>query len=168
MLFESPNLYYREFDTCDAAFILELLNTPGWLQFIGDRNIRNLEDAHNYLLNGPLLSYKGNGYGAWLVIKKDTQQRIGMCGLFKRDYLDHPDLGFAFLPNTQGMGYAYESSMATLRFVKPAYNITRLYATTTPDNVRSQRLLVRCGFKGHGEVAPPDGSKPLLLYNISL
>jgi len=70
MLFESPNLYYREFDTCDAAFILELLNTPGWLQFIGDRNIRNLEDAHNYLLNGPLLSYKGNGYGAWLVIKK--------------------------------------------------------------------------------------------------
>ena len=167
MLFQSANLNMRRFNLNDDAFIFELLNTPAWKQFIGDRNINSREDAVNYILNGPLTSYNKYGYGAWLVTLKDTQQPIGMCGLFKRDYLDKPDLGFAYLPGFEGRGLAYEASIASLTHVQENYDLDALYATTTADNLRSQRLLERCGFTRAGLVTTPE-SETLLLYKLSL
>jgi ribosomal-protein-alanine N-acetyltransferase len=166
-LFETPNLAIRRFTTHDDAFIFELLNTPGWKEFIGERNINSTPDAINYLHNGPLALYAEYGYGPWLVTLKETNQPIGMCGLFKRDYLDKPDLGFAFLPGFEGKGFAYESSMATLKYVTDNYNLEFLYATTTYKNSRSQRLLERCGFIRNGQVTPP-GEEELLLYRFTL
>jgi ribosomal-protein-alanine N-acetyltransferase len=167
MLFQSANLDIRRFNLNDDAFIFELLNTPAWKQFIGDRNINTREDAVSYILNGPLASYSKYGYGAWLVTLKDTQQPIGMCGLFKRDYLDKPDLGFAFLPGFEGRGLAYEASVASLAHIRESYDLDGLYATTTADNLRSQRLLERCGFTRTGLVDTPEG-ETLLLYTLSL
>jgi ribosomal-protein-alanine N-acetyltransferase len=111
MLFQSANLDIRRFNLNDDAFILELLNTPAWKQFIGDRNINTREDAVSYILNGPLASYDNYGYGAWLVILKDIQQPIGMCGLFKRDYLDKPDLGFAFYPGLKARAWPMKPAL---------------------------------------------------------
>jgi ribosomal-protein-alanine N-acetyltransferase len=167
MLFQSANLNVRRFKADDDAFVFELLNTPNWKQFIGERNINTREDAVNYILNGPLTSYQKYGYGAWVVTLKNTEQPIGMCGLFKRDYLDKPDLGFAFLPGFEGRGLAYEASIGSLNHIKEIYDLDSLYATTTNANVRSQRLLEKCGFVRTGLVTPPDG-ETLLLYTLNL
>jgi RimJ/RimL family protein N-acetyltransferase len=98
ILFETPRLALRTFAAADDEFIMRLLNTPSWLQYIGDRNIRTLADAQRYIMNNLLKLYAEQGYGAWVVVLKETGAPIGICGLFKRKYLDQPDLGFAFLP----------------------------------------------------------------------
>ena len=166
-LFQSLNLNLRRFTTDDGAFIFELLNTPTWKQFIGDRNINTREDAVNYIINGPQGLYNQYGYGPWLLSLKNTDEPIGMCGLFKRDYLDKPDLGFAFMPGFEGRGFAYEACMASLQHVKATYAADKLYATTTDANLRSQRLLERCGFVRNGLATPP-GADALLLYVLTL
>lgn len=113
-IFETQNLIIRQFSINDAAFIFELLNTPAWKQFIGDRGIETIDDAVNYITNGPLAAYDKYGYGLWLVALKETGQPMGMCGLVKRSYLSLPDIGFAFLPGFEGKGYGYESAMGTI------------------------------------------------------
>jgi len=166
-LFQSTNLYLRRFTADDSPFIFELLNTPTWKQFIGDRNINTHQDAVNYITNGPQGLYAKYGYGPWLVSLNNTNEPIGMCGLFKRDYLDRPDLGFAFLPGFEGRGFAYEACLASLQYIKDTYEVDKLFATTTDANLRSQHLLERCGFVRNGLVTPP-GEAPLLLYVLTL
>ena len=97
-ILQTERLLLREFTEDDAAFIVELLNSPGWIQYIGDRNIKTEEQAREYLNNGPLKSYRQNGFGLYMVEKKDDHTPIGMCGIIKRDTLNNPDIGFAFLP----------------------------------------------------------------------
>lgn len=167
-LFESENLAMRCFDESDGAFIFELLNSAGWKKFIGDRSINTLDDAVNYIITGPLISYQKNGYGGWLVSQKSTGEPIGMCGLFKRDYLAGPDLGFAFLPGFEGKGYAYESSLATIKYVRNSYGLKQLYATTVEINPRSQRLLLRLGFNESGKIGPPVADVDLISYTLQL
>src|SRR5688572_21540231 len=113
---ETQRLGLREFTRDDAVFIVELLNTPGWLQFIGDRNVKTKEQAIIYLENGPLKSYKENGFGSWMVELKEDKTPIGMCGILRRESLENPDIGFAFLPEYTGKGYAFEIASATLSY----------------------------------------------------
>lgn len=167
-LFESPNLIVSEFSVTDSSFIFELLNTSAWKKFIGDRNINNIEDAANYIHTAPLASYAKYGYGGWKISLKRTGEPIGMVGLFRRDYLDGPDLGFALLPGFEGKGFAYESSLATLNYVSETYNIQKLYATTVEINPRSQRLLARLGFVASGNISPPGTDFNLLLYTLDV
>lgn len=94
-IFETERLILREFSTSDTAFILVLLNTPSWQKFIGDKNVHSIDDAERYLIDGPLKSYRENGFGLWLVLLKESNTPVGMCGLIKRDYLDAIDIGFA-------------------------------------------------------------------------
>ena len=117
-ILETERLLLREFSTEDASFIIELLNSPGWIKYIGDRNVKTPEQASEYLLNGPIKSYAVNGYGLWLVEKKDDQAKIGMCGIIRRETLKDPDIGFAFLPEFSGKGYAYEIAKACLDHAK--------------------------------------------------
>jgi RimJ/RimL family protein N-acetyltransferase len=167
ILFESDSLTFRRFLPGDKWFVFELLNTPAWKKFIGDRNIHTLTDAANYIQNGPVSSYKQHGFGPWVAVLEVTGQPIGMCGLFKRDYLDQPDLGFAFLPGYEGRGLAYEASIASLSYIKTHYTFDQLYAITTDSNLRSQRLLEKCGFASSGTVISTEG-ETLLLYCIKL
>jgi len=167
MLSETPNLTIRRFTTNDGAFIFELLNTPTWIEFIGDRDIKTREDAVGYIKNVLLAIYEKNSFGPWLISLKETNKPIGLCGLFQREYLDKPDLGFAFLPGFAGCGFAYEASLAALALAKNKYAINELYATTTDTNIRSQRLLERCGFTRTGVVTTTEG-ETLLLYTLGL
>ncbi|MGY4538506.1 ribosomal-protein-alanine N-acetyltransferase [Mucilaginibacter sp. UYNi724] len=167
ILIPSTNVNLRRFTLNDAGFIFELLNTPTWKQFIGDRNINTQTDAVNYLLNGPTAIYAQHGFGPWMVELNEGGVPIGMCGLFKRDYLDRPDLGFAFMPGYEGRGLAYEACTASLAYINGHYPIDKLYATTTDTNLRSRRLLERCGFTLTGTVTPP-GGEALLLYTLIL
>src|SRR6476469_10818856 len=115
---ETERLIVRWLAAEDAGFILELVNDPDWLRFIGDRGVRMLEDARGYILNGPVAMYHRAGFGLYLVELKSSATPIGMCGLIERAGLADIDIGFAFLPAFRGQGYAYEAASATMRYAK--------------------------------------------------
>lgn len=162
-ILETARLRLRRFTLNDGEFIITLLNSAGWLRFIGDRNVRTLEEARQYLENGPLKSYRTNGYGLSLVEKKDDGQAIGMCGLLKRDTLDSPDIGFAFLPDFNGKGYAFEITEATLTQAREKLGLPEIAAITSPDNLRSIRLLEKVGLTYQKKIS--FAGNEMLLYS---
>lgn len=144
---DTERLTLRRFTPDDAAFILELVNEPSWLRFIGDKKIHTLEDARKYLVNGPMAMYDRVGFGLYMVEEKGTGVPAGMCGLIKRDTLEDVDIGFAFLPRFWGKGYAYEAAAATMRYGQDVLKLPRIVAITSPDNESSIRLLEKIGLK---------------------
>ncbi len=129
----------------DAEFILELLNDPSFLRFVGDKGVRTTEDACQYILTGPLDSYERYGFGLWLVELRGAETRIGICGLLKRDTLDDVDIGFAFLPQYRSKGYAFESAAAVMDYGRKVLGLRRIVAITNEDNAGSIRVLEKIG-----------------------
>ena len=161
---ETRRLVLRRPGASDADFFLELLNDPGFLEHIGDRGIRSLDAARGYIETAVLSSYQRHGYGMCVVEVKATGARAGLCGLVRRDWLDHTDLGYAFLPAFRGLGYAEESAAAVLADANARLGIGRLLAIVSPSNPRSISLLAKLGFASAGEVTAPGESKSLRLY----
>ena len=143
---QTQRLILRKLKLNDTAFIIELVNSPGWLQYIGYRNIHTTEDAIRYLEDGPLKSYEQNGFGLLLIQLKTTKAPIGMCGLLKRDALPLPDLGYALLPAYEGKGYITEATSAYLAYVEQQLQIEKLMAITNLDNAKSIRVLEKLNF----------------------
>ena len=143
---QTQRLILRKLNLNDTAFIIELVNSPGWLQYIGYRNIHTTEDAIRYLEDGPLKSYEQNGFGLLLIQLKTTKAPIGMCGLLKRDALPLPDLGYALLPAYEGKGYITEATSAYLAYVEQQLQIEKLMAITNLDNAKSIRVLEKLNF----------------------
>lgn len=131
----------------DAAFMLRLVNDPSWLNFIGDRKVHTIADAENYLLKGSIKSYQENGFGFGIVLLKEDNIPIGTCGFVKRPSLDDVDMGYAFLPEHTGYGYAIEASKSMLAHGIDDLHFKRIIAITTADNVRSINLLEKIGFQ---------------------
>lgn len=165
IILETERLVLREFTTEDTPFIIELLNSPGWLEYIGDRNVRTEEEARLYLQNGPLKSYELNGFGLSMVELKDGKIPIGMCGIIKRDNLHGPDIGFALLPAFTGKGYAYEVASATLAYATNQLKLPRVLAIVMPVNKPSIKLLEKIGLKCTGTFSFPGAAEELLLYS---
>ncbi|MBG9443996.1 GNAT family N-acetyltransferase [Cytobacillus firmus] len=149
---ETDRLILRWLTTDDAAFILELLNEPAWIRYIGDKSVRTLDDAKNYILTGPMKMYSQFGFGLFLVERKEGSSPIGMCGLIKRDTLDNVDIGFAFLSRYQTHGYGFESASATLKYGHEQLDMERILAITSLDNHASSRLLEKIGMKYEGTI----------------
>ena len=168
IVLETDRLILRHFTEEDASFMLELLNTEGWLTFIGDRNVKTEEDARRYLRIGPLLSYEQYGFGMWLVELKSKQAPIGICGILKRKTLEHPDIGFAFLPEFGGKGYAFEAASATLAFAKNTLHLPNILAITVPHNQASISLLEKIGLKYQQTIDHADTGEKLLLYSTNV
>lgn len=164
---ETQRIEVREFSSADAAFIVELLNTPSWLRYIGDRNVKSPADALAYLEKGPMKSYKVHGFGLYCVVLKDGNIPIGMCGLIKRDTLEDVDIGFAFLPQYEGKGYAMESTISVLEQAKKL-DLKRVVAITLPDNERSIRLLKNVNMNFEKMIQFPDDKEELMLFSIDL
>lgn len=143
----SERLSFRKFDLNDADFIIELLNSPGWLQFIGDRKVRNQAQANQYLEQGPMKSYREHGFGLWMVLLKENEKPVGMCGLLKRDYLEHPDIGFALLPAFVGKGYGQEMARTVLQYAQEQLNLSRICAITLAENSASISVLEHLGMR---------------------
>ena len=165
---ETGRLRLRPFRESDAELILELLNDPEWLRFIGDRNVRSLDDARTYL--GKLdAAYAKHGFGLYRVERKADGASLGMCGLVKRDTLPDPDLGFAFLERHRGAGYAEEAARATLDHASRGLGLKRLAAIATPDNERSARLLEKLGFaRDGGTTVSGNGKDAVEIWAIRL
>ena len=144
-LLETERLTLRELAFDDAPFILTLLNEPSFIRYINDKNVRNLEDARQYMLNGPMASYTRNGFGLYLVELKDPAVPIGICGLLKREDLPDADIGFAFLPDYWGKGFAFESASAVMNDARERLGLKRVLAIVSPDNDASIKLLEKLG-----------------------
>lgn len=146
-ILETERLILRRLTIDDAEFILELLNDASFLRYIGDKGVRNIDDAVRYLNTGPIASYERFGFGLYLVELKTSGEPIGMCGLLKRDTLPHVDVGFAFLPTFWSQGYAFESAAAVMAFGREALGLRRIVAITSPDNQASISLLEKIGLR---------------------
>ena len=162
---ETERLKIEQFTIDDAPFILELFNTENWLTYIGDRHIRSIEDAENYLKNSHFKSYETLGYGFYKVLLKSENHRIiGTCGFAKRPELEDVDLGFGFLPSYEGKGFGFESSMALLQLAKKQFNLERIIAITLSQNTSSIRLIKKLGMKFEKNVIPFEDGEELLLF----
>ena len=146
-ILETERLILRQFSTDDADFILRLLNEPSFIQNIGDRGVRTLDDARSYILRVPIASYDKNGFGLNLVTLRETGSSIGMCGLIKRDELEDVDIGYAFLPEYWSRGYAVEAATAVKEYARTVIGLKRLVAITDPENQASIRVLEKIGMR---------------------
>ena len=142
----TPRLALRELTATDAPFMLQLLNEPSFIRNIGDRGVRTVDDARQYITNGPQASYARFGFGLYLVELRPALTPIGICGLLKRDQLPDPDIGFAFLPAYWSQGYALEAAAAVRDHARDGLDLPRLLAIVNPSNAGSIRLLERLGF----------------------
>jgi ribosomal-protein-alanine N-acetyltransferase len=154
---ETDRLVMREIGKDDAAFIFELLNTPSFIRYIGDRGVRVLDDARHYIETRYHQSYREHGYGLYAVELKPGQKPIGMCGFVRRNELPGPDIGFAFLPEYEGKGYGYESASAIMKYGRETLGFDRVFAITSIDNEKSGGLLIKLGFVFDKLIAMPDG-----------
>jgi len=145
--FETARLSVRRLVADDAPFIVALLNEPSFLENIGDRGVRGLEDARRYLRDGPLSMYEQYGFGLWHVSRRDDGSAIGMCGLLRRDTLPDVDLGYAFFPAFWGQGYALEAAAATLQHGARHHGLRRVLAVVSPGNSGSIRVLEKLGMR---------------------
>lgn len=162
--FETDRLLIKPTDIEDAAFIFNLLNTPKWIEFIGNRNIENIEDAKKYIENKMLPQLHRLGFGNYTVILKSNKNKIGLCGLYDREDLDGIDIGFAFLPDFEGKGYALEAASKLLHIASTEFNLSQVSAITDLHNLASQNLIKKLGFKKVGLTSMSNQTKKLLLY----
>ncbi|MBW1294086.1 GNAT family N-acetyltransferase [Aquimarina litoralis] len=162
--FETDRLLLVPADINDAAFYLELLNTPKWLQNIGDRNVKSIEDAKSYIEQKMTPQLDRLGFSNYTVIRKSDKVKLGCCGLYDRDGVDGFDIGFAFLPNYEKMGYAYESASKLKEVAITQFKIHKISAITIPKNKSSQKLLEKLGFSFVKMITIPNDDEELMLY----
>lgn len=165
-LFTTERLSFRHIQKSDAAFVYSLLNSEGWLQYIGDRGVHDLENAVQYISNNIQVPYGPKGFGLHGISITESGELIGLCGLLKRDFLEYPDLGFAILPEYERKGYIKEASLAILSIARLEHQLSQVMAFTSLDNERSIGLLKKLGFSLQ-EVFELEG-EPLNLYISNL
>ena len=166
--FETERLILKPTTPEDAAFLLELVNTPKWLANIGDRNVRTLADAKKYIAERITTQLVRLGYANYTVIRKSDGTKMGSCGLYDREGLEGIDIGFAFLPEYEGQGYAYESAQKVLDAAISQFGIKRIQGITIPENIASQKLLEKLGLKFVEMTQIAGDDAELMLYRLDV
>jgi RimJ/RimL family protein N-acetyltransferase len=164
IILETDRLTIEEITLQDGQFIVELMNTKGWLEFIGDREIDSLQKAHAYIKDKFIWAYKEWGYGPYKIVLKESQTPIGILTFVKRDYLEFLDIGFAVLPKFEGKGYMKEASLSGLNYALSELNQQNVFAFTEVNNVRSIKLLESIGLVQDGMITPERDTEELLFY----
>ena len=164
--FETDRLLLRPTSKEDAAFILELVNTPKWLKFIGDRNVKTIDDAIAYIESRITPQFERLGYANYTVIRKSDNAKLGSCGLYDREGLEGIDIGFAFLPEYEKQGYAFESANKLKEIAGSAFGLNTLSAITVKENVSSQNLLKKLGFKYSGSRKISEEGEELMVFEL--
>ncbi|TFW34808.1 GNAT family N-acetyltransferase [Massilia horti] len=168
-ILETDRLRLRTITPEDAAFYLELVNDPAFIEHIGDRGIRTLDEAHEAVVDGPMAMHEELGHSLYVVERKEDLALMGMSGLIKRETLEDVDIGYAFLPAYRGHGYAFEAGQALLAYA-PTLGITRVVAITSPNNVASNQLLLKLGLKFQNfiHLTPEDAGTNLYLIDLTV
>jgi RimJ/RimL family protein N-acetyltransferase len=163
-ILETERLIVRHLNEADAEFIFELVNEPAWIQNIGNKGVRTIEDAGAYILNGPAASYSKFGFGLFLVELKESNVSIGICGLIKRESLEDVDIGFAFLERFWSRGYAVESALAVMDYARETHGLDRVVAITNPANQGSIKVLEKVGLKFERMIRMPGEEREIKLF----
>ncbi|WP_319501620.1 GNAT family N-acetyltransferase [uncultured Draconibacterium sp.] len=164
--FETSRLILRPCEEKDSKFIYQLLNSEKWLQYIGDRGVYSEEEARVYICEKMYPQLKKEGYGNYVVIRKADNVKMGTCGLFDRDGLEGIDIGFAFLPEFEGQGYAFEAAEKLKNVGIEEFKINNITAITAKYNLRSQRLLEKLGLKFTKHVTLPNDDEEIMFYQL--
>ncbi|HEY2846196.1 MAG TPA: GNAT family N-acetyltransferase [Pyrinomonadaceae bacterium] len=164
IIVETERLVIREIIEDDAAFMLDLLNTPSFIKYIGDRGVRSVDDARTFIETRYRQSYRDHGYGLFAVDLRTDGTPVGMCGFVRRDSLPGPDIGFAFLAEHERKGYGFESAAAVMKYGRDTLGFSELYAITSLDNDTSGRLLTKLGFEFSKLIETPEGETIKLYY----
>ena len=165
-VYETERLLLRPTSTEDASFILDLLNSPKWLRYIGDRNVKTPEQALEYIRVRFKMEYERLGFSSFTVIRKTDLAKIGTCGLYDREGVDGIDIGFAFLPHYEGRGYAFEAAEKVMLLAFYEFGISELKAITSNYNLASKKLLDKLGMTASGKLTLPGDKEELLVYSI--
>jgi RimJ/RimL family protein N-acetyltransferase len=163
-ILETERLMLRQMRVEDAEFIFELVNEPAFIRNIGDKGVRTLDDARDYILSGPVASYAKFGSGLYVVELKETGAAIGICGLLKRDSLEDVDIGFAFLERFRRQGFAYEAAAAVMEYGQNSLGLKRIVAITSPDNEGSIRVLEKIGLQFEKMIRMPGSDEDTRLF----
>ena len=163
-ILETERLILQPVKMEDAAFILELYNSPNFIKFIGDRNLRSVEDAENYIKEKFLPHVEKHGFGSFVILRKSDHVKIGNVGIYMRDGLNAPDIGFSFLPEFEGKGYGFEASKKLMEIAFSEFDLKKISAITTKENIASQKLIEKLGLKFQSIVKLPDDPEDLLYY----
>lgn len=164
--FETERLILRPTSEEDAEFMLELLNTPKWHKYIGDRNVRSIEAAKKYIADRITPQMERLGYGNYTVIRKSDGVKMGCCGLYDREGLEGIDIGFGFLPEYEGKGYAFEGSDKIKQLAFEQFGINSISAITAKENTGSQKLLTKLGLEFIKTITLPDDEEELMYYEL--
>lgn len=165
--FETERLFIRPTNYEDAEFIFTLMHTPKWIQYIGDRGVRSVEDASEYIEKKMQGQLKRLGFSNYTAIRKSDEIKVGTCGLYDRDGLDGVDLGFAFLPEFEGQGYGFETANCIKNAAFEVFKLERLNAITLPENIVSQKLIEKLGFDFIKMVTIPNDDEELMLFQLA-
>ena len=168
VILRTERLVLRHMTPDDAPFMLGLLNEASWMRFIGDRGVRTIEAARDYILAGPVDMVRRLGFGFYMVELIEPGRPIGVCGLARRDFLDDVDIGYAFPPQHWGQGYAHEAASAVLAHAKNDIGLKRIVATVRPDNAASIKLLEKLGLRFERSLQPSGDTPELHLYGMTL
>lgn len=161
---ETERLVLQPISSDDRELIFELYNSPKFIEFIGDRKIRTLQDAENYIKEKFLPQLEKLGFGNYLIVRKEDQKKVGAVGIFEREGLPVHDIGFSFLPQFEGKGYGYESASKLMETGFREFGLKKISAITSPTNVRSQKLIEKLGLKFKKYIQFPGGDEELLYY----
>ncbi len=165
---ETERLLLKPVSVDDTVFIYELYNSPRFIEFIGDRNIRNKDDARNYIINRFIPQIEKSGYGNYVIVRKDDGQKIGSVGIFERDGLDVNDIGFSFLPEFEGKGFGFEAASALMEIAFKEFGLKKLSAITTDANISSRKLIEKLGLSFQKKIQLPNVDEELRYYEIEL
>ncbi|WP_299671353.1 GNAT family N-acetyltransferase [uncultured Polaribacter sp.] len=165
-IYKTDRLILRPTNQKDSKFIFELFNTPSWIRYIGDKGIKTIEDAENYIEKHIISQQNRLGFSTYTLIRQIDNKKIGTCGLYDRDGIDGIDIGFALKPEFESMGFAFEASKKIISICFNDFKIKSIKAITTPINLASQKLLLKLGFKTNGKINLPNNPIEYLSYEL--
>jgi RimJ/RimL family protein N-acetyltransferase len=167
-ILETERLQLRKLTLDDADLMLAVWNDPAFIRHVGDRGIHTNEEARDAMRKGALQLYETYGYGPYRIALRDDDSAIGICGLFRRDGLDEPDIGYSTLPDYCGRGYAYEAASAVIEYARDECSLERLIAIISPDNDASIGLIRKLGFGFERTHTMPEDDDVVRIYVKSL
>lgn len=167
-VFETERLILKPTLEEDAELILALLNTPKFIKYVGDRNVRTVDEAKAYIKKKMIPQLERLGFGNFTLIEKSKNAKIGTCGLYDREGMEGFDIGFALLPDYEGLGFGFESANKLIQVAFEEFKINEISGITTKDNIASQKLLEKLGLELKGTINLPDDDEELLLYVLKM
>ncbi len=165
---ETGRLRLRWLTLDDADLMLAVWNDPAFVRYVGDRGIRTLEEAREEMAENALSLYENHGFGPYRMALKDSDTPVGICGLFRRDGLEDPDIGYSVLPAFCGKGYAFEAASAVIDYASNELGLRRLVAIIAPDNEPSLGLIRKLGLRFERMHRMEDDEEEVCLYAKAL